>query len=174
MFTFTIAVTNYGPSVSSNVLVNDTLPFGVALVSTNVLPGTTLNRSGTQLIWNIGTLNTGAGSQLAFTLQPAVVGNYINYAIVSADTADPNPDDDSASIAFSAVSPFGSPLLSGFLSNTNVTFNVTGGPGQIIEIDASTNLMSWLPIYTNTGTFIFTDTNTTIYPLRFYRAVGLP
>jgi hypothetical protein len=34
--------------------------------------------------------------------------------------------------------------------------------------------MSWLPIYTNTGTFIFTDTNTTIYPLRFYRAVGLP
>ena len=64
-----LTVTNYGPSVSSNVLVLDTLPLGVPLVASNVPPGTTISRDGNQLAWNIGTLNTNAGAQLTLTIQ---------------------------------------------------------------------------------------------------------
>jgi hypothetical protein len=53
------------------------------------------------------------------------------------------------------------------LQLTNLT-----GQGQVV-IDASTNLLQWVPIYTNPstfGTFSFIDTNAAAFPLRFYRA----
>ena len=43
------------------------------------------------------------------------------------------------------------------------------------RIDASTDLLNWLPLFTNTagasGTLQFTDLLATNFPLRFYRAV---
>jgi hypothetical protein len=43
------------------------------------------------------------------------------------------------------------------------------------RIDASTNLMNWLPLYTGTvsihGTLRFGDAQVTNFPFRFYRAV---
>jgi hypothetical protein len=37
-----------------------------------------------------------------------------------------------------------------------------------------TNLVNWIPIYTNVGSFIFTDPKATNYPDRFYRDLTLP
>jgi hypothetical protein len=51
---------------------------------------------------------------------------------------------------------------------TNLT-----GQGQVI-ISASTNLLQWVPIYTNPSTYggiiSFTDSNATAFAHRFYRA----
>jgi hypothetical protein len=60
------------------------------------------------------------------------------------------------------------------LSAGNFTMQLTNltGQGQIV-ISASTNLMQWIPIYTNPsgfGTASFTDSNAGAYPWRFYRA----
>ena len=43
--------------------------------------------------------------------------------------------------------------------------------GQSVIIQASTNLLSLVPVYTNTEPFTFTNFDSTNFPLRFYRAV---
>jgi hypothetical protein len=53
-------------------------------------------------------------------------------------------------------------------------------PAQTNIIEASTDLLHWVPIYTNIGSFtnvgvsIISDSSTSNYPYRFYRAVPMP
>jgi len=60
---------------------------------------------------------------------------------------------------------------------TNGSFQLTFSTGSNTtwRVDASTNLLNWLPLLTNTvgpsGTIQFTDLLATNYPWRFYRAV---
>jgi secreted PhoX family phosphatase len=64
----------------------------------------------------------------------------------------------------------------GFLSSKDVfTFNLMAAAGQQVVVDASTDLMSWVPIATNTvgpGVLIVNDPQSQQYPRRFYRAHG--
>lgn len=70
------------------------------------------------------------------------------------------------------------------LPNTTIQINLTGFPNRNYRIEASTNLLHpitntpWLPITTNltspTGTLQFTDTQSTNFPTRYYRARLLP
>jgi len=50
----------------------------------------------------------------------------------------------------------------------------TGSSGQTNIVQVSTNLTSWLPVYTNVGSLTFTDAAANIYPRRFYRVMTLP
>lgn len=74
------------------------------------------------------------------------------------------------------ASPIASqPLQFGSLVNSNGTFQLTiTGPLYSTIIQASTNLVNWVPVYTNTPPFTFTDPNASSYPYRFYRAVLEP
>jgi uncharacterized repeat protein (TIGR01451 family) len=165
-----LAVTNYGPSTSSNVVVSDTLPSGVQLLSSNASPGTTVSRGGNQVTWNIGTLATNAGAQLTLTVQPGSSGSLVNSAIVSAATPDFNPDENSAQAALNAI-VLAPPVLAGPVVATNGTFqfSIVSGPGQTNVIQSSTNLVNWVPIYTNVGSFTFTNAVDPNNPSRFYR-----
>lgn len=168
--TYTLTVTNFGPSTASNVLVSDTLPLGVTVTSTNIGIGSVL-RSGQVLNWNLGTLVTNTGSQLTITVLPFVSGNLLNYAIVSADTPDANPDDDFASVQVNVTVPV-PPQISGPIVSTNGTFQFTiTSPTLPTVIQASTNLVNWVNIYTNTPPFTFVDSNAASYKSRFYRAI---
>lgn len=54
-------------------------------------------------------------------------------------------------------------------------FNIRAMPGQIVIFETSTNLINWLPIYTNIFTsdlFRFSDPDSASAPMRFYRAVS--
>lgn len=56
-------------------------------------------------------------------------------------------------------------------------FNVSGTAGQVVVVEGSTNLSTWLPFQTNTlgsGPFYFSDPSTAAFPWRFYRARQLP
>ena len=46
-----------------------------------------------------------------------------------------------------------------------------GIPGYNYAIEASTNLMNWTAIQTNSVPFQFIDVNALNYPMRFYRTV---
>jgi uncharacterized repeat protein (TIGR01451 family) len=171
---FTVGVTNYGPSISSNVIVADTLPFGAAtIVSSNLSQGT-LTQNGSALTWNVGTLGILAGAQLTFTVQPAYVGNIFNSAVVSAGITDPNPDDDSAAVGVNVVTYVPPPQLTGVTipGPGLIEFSVTNGTGSVI-IQGSTNLLNWVNLYTNTPPFTF-SASTTNPPVQFYRAVYGP
>jgi sugar lactone lactonase YvrE len=54
-------------------------------------------------------------------------------------------------------------------------FNLAGPAGRVVVIDVSTDLTTWLPIWTNTigaGALPFSDPQSNAYPNRFYRAVS--
>jgi uncharacterized repeat protein (TIGR01451 family) len=170
---YTIGVTNYGPSTSSNAVVVDTLPSDFTLVATNSTQGS-VSRAGSMVTWNVGNILTNAGAQLTLTSQANAAGvNLINSASASADTSDPYTDDNSA-FAYVNVGVVVPPQLSGGVFGANGIFQLSiGGSSVPTIIQASTNLASgnWLNIYTSTPPFIFTNFDSTNYPTRFYRAV---
>ena len=167
--TFVLTVTNYGPSGSTNVLVSDTLPTSFTLLSSTSTVGS-VTRSGSTVVWNVGTNAINAGGQATLVIQANNAGNFLNSANVSATTLDPNPDDDSVAtnISVGTVAP---PQISGLVLNSSgaVQLTITSLSGQTNVVQASTNLVNWVPLQTNVGPFIFMDPNATNYPMRFYR-----
>ena len=88
-------------------------------------------------------------------------------------TPDPNPDDNTAATIILVGVPT-PPTLTGTVSGpgNHITFHVDDSFAPIpVIIQASTNLMTWVNVYTNTTAYDFTDVNATNYPVRFYRAV---
>jgi uncharacterized repeat protein (TIGR01451 family) len=60
--TFTVQVSNAGPSTATNVAVKDLLPAGLTFVSSN--PATYNSTTG---VWNVGTLAANANATLTIT-----------------------------------------------------------------------------------------------------------
>jgi hypothetical protein len=171
----TLAVTNYGPSVSSNAFINDQLPAasGVTLVSYNSsIPSSSIDIVGGTLVWNIGALPVNAGGTLSLAFQGNQIGTYTNGATVYSAT-DPNPDDDSVGVAIT-VAPMTPPIISPhFLGAPSKGFSlsITNDAGYTVIIQASTNLVTWVPVETNVAPFTFTNFDNTNFSLRFYRAL---
>jgi hypothetical protein len=57
----------------------------------------------------------------------------------------------------------------GYNNNGAFQFSITSGSQQTNIIQVSTNLVDWTSIYTNIGSFMFTDPNAKNYPYRYYR-----
>jgi uncharacterized repeat protein (TIGR01451 family) len=169
----TLSITNYGPSVSSNVLVSDVLPVGLSLVSSNASTGVLISSNyPAKLVWNLGTLPVNAGGMLTLDFLAAAPGVYTNAATVASATLDPNPDDDVANATLMA-NAIESPVLSAatLTGNGGFQFSVSGNPGASTLIQASTNLVNWVNLYTNVSPFTYTSLDATNFPQRFYRAV---
>jgi uncharacterized repeat protein (TIGR01451 family) len=169
---FVIGVTNFGPSTSSNVDIPDTYPAGFSLVSSNATQGTVL-ASGGQLVWEVGNLAFGAGAQLNFTLRaPATPEQDVDdLATVTAETPDQNPADDSAFVILNVVSVSAPTVSAGSGSKGKVLLTVSS-PSYPVIIQASTNLVNWVNISTNTPPFTFTNSVAPpAPPYEFYRAV---
>ncbi|MGH7942938.1 MAG: fibronectin type III domain-containing protein [Limisphaerales bacterium] len=64
---------------------------------------------------------------------------------------------------------FANPIL----SNSAVSVAVTGVPGYLYVIQASTELVHWISLATNLSPWHFVDTNARRFNARFYRAVYL-
>ena len=57
------------------------------------------------------------------------------------------------------------------LSNGSFGLSVAGGAGETYVVEASTDLIHWVPVATNTASFNFVDSQAGKYAQRFYRAV---
>ena len=106
-FTYTVTVTNNGPSAST-ATVTDTLPGGLALVSATATPGTC---SGTAPITcALGSLAANATATIVLTVSPGATGGYPDTAAVTGTIADLNNGNNSAtgvgfSQAFTCTTP---------------------------------------------------------------------
>ena len=96
--TYTITVTNNGPSTVSGAMVSDVLPAGVTFVSAT--GGATYDAATNTVQFTSGTLAKGDSDrfQLTVDIDPAVSGALSNTATAAppAGTTDPNPGNDSA------------------------------------------------------------------------------
>ena len=86
IITWTIIVTNLGPDTADNVVVNESLPEGLTLVSARGSKGAYSDD-----IWNIGTLENGEIATLTLTTEvTASSGTITNAVNASSSTYDPN------------------------------------------------------------------------------------
>jgi hypothetical protein len=171
-----LAVTNYGPSSSTNVFVSDTLPMtipGITLVGSPDVTAGSVAIVGTALTWTIGNLATNAGASMNLSFYATATGTFTNIAIVNSDTTDPNPDDDSVTSLLAVITP-SPPILVPTLLPHGAGFQLSvTGDGLNTTIQGSTNLITgpWVNLFSGIPPFTFTDTTATNYPSRFYRAI---
>jgi len=110
--TYTIVVTNGGPSAAASVTVTDTLPPGTTLASSTP-PGAC---SGTTIVTcNAGTITNGGSATFTLTITlPSTPGPITNTAVVSASAAnpDPNPGNNTATSTITVIPAANIPMIS--------------------------------------------------------------
>jgi uncharacterized repeat protein (TIGR01451 family) len=110
--TYTMVVTNGGPTTASSVTVTDTLPAGTTLQSSTPAGAC----SGTTTVTcNAGTLANGATATFTLTITlPSTPGAITNTAVVSASaaTADPNLGNNTATSTITVIPAASIPMIS--------------------------------------------------------------
>ena len=173
-FVYHVTVTNNGPDTATGVALFDTLPAGWNV--TGSVPGYS-SFVGGQLLYDLGQMAPGAGTNVIITFNAPVDGVFTNVLNVQAVQFDFHPADNAVSVVNSIVSPL---LLSGFAygPGTVFTFTLNGEPNTSYIILASPDLSTWTSVGTNTtsgaGTFQFQDPNAGSFGQRYYRAVVGP
>jgi len=171
--TYTVTITNNGPTAATNIVVTDLLPSGVTYSSASPSQGTYSDSTGQ---WNVGSLANTASATLDITavVNTGTGGQTITNTatITAADQEDPTPDNnsDSADIAVNTYPPQvttnaatnitpNSAILNGDLTNMGTALSVDVTFEWATEADYSLNNYNhetsppW-PM-TSTGTFYF-------------------
>ncbi|HEV2208066.1 MAG TPA: protease pro-enzyme activation domain-containing protein [Verrucomicrobiae bacterium] len=150
LLTFNITVNNNGPATAPAVFVTDTLPGTFFLVTNNASVGTVFNSSGA-LSWVVGDVAAGTSATLSLTVLPLATGDYLNSAQVAGNFTDLNQANNSAQTLVH-VTAATSTTLSGAVTNGVFLLTVQGQPGATYQIQASTNLTTWVSLGNFTAT----------------------
>src|SRR5262245_49170487 len=94
--TYTVTVTNLGPSTATNVVVSDQVPAGVSLRQPPRVSQGTLNLA--LGIWNVGTLAPGASASMTVTARVDSPSAAANVVAVTGAQPDPNPGNNSSGV----------------------------------------------------------------------------
>ena len=102
LVTYTLTVTNGGPSTAVAAMLADTARAGLAFQ--DVAPAAGCDVSAATLQCALGDLAPGASRTFTLTarIDPAATGDLVNAATVATDTSDPNPANDTASATVTA------------------------------------------------------------------------
>lgn len=104
--TFEVTVTNNGPTDADAVTLEDNLPAGITLLSASPGQGTCAV-AGLTIACDLGAIANGASVVIVIEATSAAEGDYVNTASVSFSGIDPDPSNNSSSVAFQVVSSGG-------------------------------------------------------------------
>jgi transcriptional accessory protein Tex/SPT6 len=71
------------------------------------------------------------------------------------------------------VAPAPATLAPAGFANGQYAFDVTGTTNTQYIVQASTDLVNWVSVQTNTAPFTYVDTNASQFNQRFYRTVSV-
>ncbi len=133
--TYTLTVSNGGPASASNVVATDVLPSSATFVSASA---GCANASGT-VTCALGTIASGANASATITVTPTALGTMNNSASAVSAEGDPNPADNTASVAVPVVLMAPSALLVDTYSGTLTNSNLNGvlEPGEQVMVAPS-------------------------------------
>jgi uncharacterized repeat protein (TIGR01451 family) len=125
--TYSIVVSNSGPTAATGVLATNVLPPGVAFVSAASSQGAVSN-AGNLVVGDLGTINGGASVTMGIIVTPFSGGIITNRVTVYRAEADPDTNNNSAVSVTTVTAPGLSindvSLLEGNSGTTNAVFNV--------------------------------------------------
>jgi hypothetical protein len=142
------------PSPSGSFTFAPTLATGVATVAVTVNDGGTSNNIITQFF-------------TVTVLAPGAATNTANVAVVTS-----GPTNVVKAVVNSVGSSVGATLVPAGLANGQFTFKVTGAINSQYIVQASTDLVNWVAVRTNTAPFTFVETNASKFSRRYYRTLN--
>ena len=123
--TYGVTATNLGPAAAPNVVLTNTLPFGVVLLSVSP-PNQSYSVAGSNLIFSLGTLTNGGYTNLQFTVQPTNLGVLtLSASIGSPGLLDTNTANNSASTNINVIAYLPGTLVA--FTNSAQTTNFLNG-----------------------------------------------
>jgi hypothetical protein len=126
--------------------------------------------------WQLNGTNIANATNASLTLNNIGPGNAGYYSCIVSNAVGTNITSAAALGVLNVPVGFGGSPGGIQISNGYVVLQLTNLTGQgAIVVDASTNLIQWVPIYTNPsgfGQIQFVDPDASNYPQRFYRAVA--
>ncbi len=102
--TYTLSVSNAGPSPASNAVVNQTLPSGIVYQGAVSSQGT-VSQTGSLLTFSLGTVGIQSNATITVTTVAAAAGLLTSTAVVGSTASDPNPDNNTASASVLVTKP---------------------------------------------------------------------
>jgi uncharacterized repeat protein (TIGR01451 family) len=174
--TYTVVISNQGPSTATGVTLTDMLPLGANTASAAKPSGIPASQ---QSIYNLGNLGPNETLTTNIVVVPGIVGSAVNVATVTANEVDLYTGDNTVQTSTPVIATQPPSLGSAeILTNGDFQLMINGQAGTSYIIEVSSNLTSWIPVSTNTaaenGTCKFVDSSTSSFNPRFYRALLLP
>lgn len=138
-------------------------------------PSGTTNVAGYKIYYGTTSHNysavVSAGNTTNATLTGLVPGATYYFSATTVDGA--GNQSDYATEASYTVPLVAASLGSAAQANGQFSFAVGGATGATYVVEASSDLLNWTALQTNTAPFLFVDPAATQYPSRFYRAVAV-
>ena len=169
--------TNQPPIITAtNVSLNPVLANQPLTISATVTPGAGTIDPNSGVTVNL----TAIGGSATQTLIYDGVGDYTNSVVVGIGAISGNQtlpvtatdslhDSAAANISLTVYSTTAATLTPAFHASGQFALNISGVPKYQYVVQASTNLVDWVSVQTNTAPFTFVDSNASEFSQRFYR-----
>lgn len=130
--TYTVTVSNAGPSIATDVMLADTLPIGVRLVSAEVSQGTFALRDEILISASLGDLRPGASATLRIVVAAMAPGDLRSSVRMTGAEADPDVANNSGELVVTVPQPTRVPTAPAIKANWVSNTGLPGSDGFIL------------------------------------------